>query len=210
MWCTVSGMLMSWYTTRRGQEKRPTVPEPSRSMPLHADHAPCGNSWFVNKKKFGHLKPHGSINDPHIYYGVESVPNMYKLQDKDGKVVRPQENHALELADFIFRFCPPTGTMLDFCEGTLAAMLACFLLNRQGIFNDRDKECVTLATVRAKKFLYHHVKNFGVSYPEVNVPNDSKDNLLDPYKAFREKLGKPIEAYLHAQRFTRHRKLQER
>ena len=29
--CTVSGMLMSWYTTRRGQEKRPTVPEPSRT-----------------------------------------------------------------------------------------------------------------------------------------------------------------------------------
>jgi hypothetical protein len=158
-----------------------------------SDHMGTGNSWFVNKKKFGHLKPHGSTNDPHLYHGVERVPNMYKLQDKDGKVVRPQENHALKLAEFIFRFCPPTGTMLVFCAGTLTTMLACFLLNRQGIFNDWDKECLELATVRAKLFLYLHMKHVGPSYPDLNVPNNSKDNLLIPYKAF----GKPFEANPH-------------
>jgi hypothetical protein len=42
--------------------------------------------------------------------------------------------------------------MLDICAGTLTSMLACTLLNRQGIFNDWDKKCVKLATVRAKSF----------------------------------------------------------
>ena len=101
-----------------------------------SDHMGTGNSWFVNKTKFGHLKGHSNTDDPHVDGGVQSVPNAHKLQDKDGKVVQPQENHALELAEFIFRFCPPTGTMLDICAGTLASMLACFLLNRQEIFND--------------------------------------------------------------------------
>jgi hypothetical protein len=147
----------------------------------------------VNKKKFGHLKPHGGSDDAHVFSGVQSVPNADKLQDEDGKVVRPQENHVLENAEFICRFCPPSGVMLDFCAGTLASLLACMLLNRQGIFNDWDKECVKLATVRAQLFLYHHVKNFGPSYLALNVHNGDKAILLDPYKVVRSHLGRTDE-----------------
>jgi hypothetical protein len=150
--------------------------------------------WYVNPKRFGHLKPHGGSEDAHVFSGVQSVPNADKLQDEDGKVVRPQENHVLENAEFINLFCPPSGAMLDFCAGSLASLLACMLLNRQGVFNDRDTECVKLATARAKVFLYHHMKNWiHPTYLDLNVPNTQKAILLDPYKVFRRNLGRTDE-----------------
>ena len=65
--------------------------------------------WFYAKKKWGGIDPLAKLPDPTVFMNVPHVPNKYKLQDEDGKIIRIPENHIQEVCQFIHQYCPPGG-----------------------------------------------------------------------------------------------------
>jgi hypothetical protein len=148
-------------------------------------------TWYESKELFGALTPHGKTRGSDLWMGVPHVPNAYKLQAKDGSIFRIPENHIMELCELIHRFCPKSGSVLDFCSGTATTMLACMMLNRVCRVNDIDQLCMTVAISRAKKFLKFIMTKFR-PYPEIHTGNDQfvRFDGIDIYKEFYEYLTK--------------------
>jgi hypothetical protein len=150
--------------------------------------------WFFAKKKWGGIDPLAkNLPDPTVYLNVPHVPNKYKLQDEDGNIVRIPENHVQEVSQLIHQYCPPDGTVLDPCAGSMATLLGAIFLNRKCIANERDSYCYPLAIARAKMFLHFMMKRKGSQFPGLHVPMNTTWDGINIYEAFFDAMGKKTD-----------------
>jgi hypothetical protein len=137
--------------------------------------------------------PRKAAPAPTVFLNVPHVPNKYKLQDEDGKIIRIPENHLQEVCQLIHQYCPPGGMVLDPCAGSMATLLGAIFLNRNCIVNERDKVCYPLAVARAKLFLHFMMKTKGSQFPGLNVPMNQTWNGINIYEAFFNFMGKKTD-----------------
>ena len=150
--------------------------------------------WFFAKKKWGGIDPLAkTLPDPTVFLNVPHVPNKYKLQDEDGNIVRIPENHVQEVSQLLHQYCPPDGTVLDPCAGSMATLLGAIYINRCCIVNERDSYCYPLAIARAKMFLHFMMKRKGSQFPGLHKPMNTTWDGINIYEAFFDAMGKKTD-----------------
>ena len=94
------------------------------------------DNWMLRTNKFRNISS--------ITAGIPSVPYNRKVT-VDGQVVRMQQMSLVEAVEIVHRYCKPSGVFMDICCGTAITALACIVLGRQCIMNDRDPLAIDVA-----------------------------------------------------------------
>ena len=94
----------------------------------------------------------GMKNNASVILGIPGVPFNQKVT-VGRAVVRVQQMSLPESVEIVHRFCPPNGVFMDICCGTGRTALACILLARQCIMNDRDPLAIDVTARDALRFM---------------------------------------------------------
>ena len=94
------------------------------------------DNWMLRSNKFRSISS--------ITAGIPAVPYNRKVT-VDGQVVRMQQMSLVEAVEIVHRYCRPSGVFMDICCGTGRTALACIVLGRQCIMNDRDPLAIDVA-----------------------------------------------------------------
>ena len=152
-------------------------------------------------KQYMNLKPFGLIKstvrgNTSMMTGLPQVPQSRKLVNTNGEVVRPQQMSLEEAVELVHRYCPPGGLVVDFCCGTMRTAMACVLLGRPCVMNDRDTEMVDLAAKDVIDFMYYRWANGDLKKLGMPPTYDGTDPFA-PYLAECARLlgrGKPVRS----------------